>query len=275
LQTGVENAGANVFSYSSAEQAFRVPSAGDLELRYWQQARVVSGDFGYVYLRPEGGGWRLLQSVRQDVPEWTEVVRDLSAYAGQSVTLRFGTYNDGRGGVSSMYIDDVSAGAGPGPAPTPSPCSERTVNGDFETDEGWAIFDTPYDARYSTAVARTGRRSMQLGMADPAENTFSYSSAEQQLSIPTGARATLSLWYSVPQGGGRGDYGYVLIRPDGGAWRILRIVQEATDGWTALQEDVSQLAGQAFTLRLGMRNDGGSEHAVMYVDSVSGEACNP
>jgi hypothetical protein len=114
-------------------------------------------------------------------------------------------------------------------------------------------------------------------MANLAENVFSYSSAEQRFSIPSGRRAVLTFWYHVPNGGGSGDYGYFLIRPDGGSWRIVRIVREATAGWTQLQVDVSHYAGRAFTLRLGMRNDGpwDGAAAVMYVDSLSLPACTP
>jgi hypothetical protein len=277
LQTGIEVETANVFSYSSAEQTFRVPSVGDLVLRYWHKAEVEDGDFGYVYLRPEGGAWRVLHVVRRDVPAWTEVTHDLSGYAGQRVTLRFGTFNNGSGGVSAIYLDDVSLAAAPSPEPTPTPlpCAELVANGGFESDSSWVIYDTPRDARYSTAMARTGERSMRLGIVDPTENTFSYSSAEQQVSIPEGQRSTLSLWYNAPQGGGQGDYGYFLIRPGDSSWRILRIVQEATGGWVQMQEDVSHLSGQSITLRLGMRNDGGVETASLYVDDVSLQACRP
>ena len=83
---------------------------------------------------------------------------------------------------------------------------------------------------------------MQLGMDNPADNRYSYSSAEQRFAIPAESRATLSLWYYVPQGGGRDDYSYLLVRPDGGTWRILRIVRDRTDGWVPIQEDVSHYA---------------------------------
>jgi bacillopeptidase F (M6 metalloprotease family) len=33
---------------------------------------------------------------------------DLTVYAGSTIKLQFGTYNDGFGGVTAMYVDDVS-----------------------------------------------------------------------------------------------------------------------------------------------------------------------
>ena len=170
----------------------------------------------------------------------------------------------------------VTATAAPTLEPTPPPpCPELAVNGDFEASEGWVIANTPYRARYTGATARTGVRSLQLGIDNPAENRFAYSSAEQTFAIPADRAATLTLWYHVASGGGSGDYGYFLIRPDGGAWRTLRFLRESTAGWTPLAVDVSHYAGSAFTLRLGVRNDGTGDGlaAVMYVDAVSVQSC--
>jgi hypothetical protein len=151
------------------------------------------------------------------------------------------------------------------------------VNGGFETDDGWLIANTPYKARYSDVLVHSGTRSLQVGIRDLADNRFSYSSVEQRFSIPAGKKVTLTLWYQMPNGGGSGDYGYFLIRPDGGTWRVLRIVRTQTVGWMQIQEDVSHYAGGAFTLRLGARNDGSGDNAaaVMYVDSLSLRACQP
>jgi hypothetical protein len=38
---------------------------------------------------------------------WTPATVDLSAYSG-TLTIRLGVYNDGKGGVTAMYLDDVS-----------------------------------------------------------------------------------------------------------------------------------------------------------------------
>jgi len=158
--------------------------------------------------------------------------------------------------------------------PVPS-CSELAVNGGFERDDGWSIDTTPHQARYTTAVARTGSRSLQLGILDPDENRFSYSSVEQRFQIPAGLDAVLSLWYRMPASGGARDYAYILIRPDGHAWRLLHLARQEVKNWTFVQEDVSAYAGKSFWLRLGVRNDGAADSAVavMYVDDVSLRGC--
>jgi hypothetical protein len=48
-----------------------------------------------------------------------------------------------------------------------------------------------------------------------------------------------------------------------------------TGDWVPLELDLSQYAGQTLTLRLGMRNDGRMDPMVIYVDTLSLQACNP
>ena len=151
------------------------------------------------------------------------------------------------------------------------------TNGDFEGDGGWTIPITPYRARYTRDASYVGDRSLQLGIADPAADRWSYSSAEQRVAVPAGRRAKLRFWYHMPQSGGAGDYGYFMLRPDGGSWRVIRIVRDSTSDWTPLEVDVSHYGGQVFALRFGARNDGLRDGvtAVLYVDRVSVEACLP
>jgi hypothetical protein len=163
----------------------------------------------------------------------------------------------------------------PTPTPTPSvaPCIQVVQNGGFESDGGWTIQPTPIKALLTDAVARTGRRSLQVGITPDQVHVYSYSSAEQRLSIPAGRTATLSLWYTISAPGGTGDNGYLLFRPDGGIWRYLSTMREPTPGWVELELDMSGYAGQTVTLRIGMRNDGRDAPMVMYVDDVSLESC--
>jgi|GEM_PF-1206603 len=362
LRTGIDNPTLNVYTYSSVEQTLTLPAdASDITLSYWYLAsQIDDGDYGYVFMRPQNAGWNLLHVIRQSTTAWTPGIYDLAPYAGQTITLRVGTFNNGRDNRSWTYFDDLSilaCQAGPAlptptaiaptatatatptptatdtptptptstptatpvptatatptptptatptemptptatatftptatptetptptattaPTPTLSPCVEIAVNGNFEGNEGWEIANTPYKARYTQTVVYGGRQSMQLGIDDPAQNQFSYSSVEQRFVLPAGAKAMLRWWYTLPQSGGSGDYGYFLLRPDGGSWRIIRIVSERTDGWVPIELDVSHYAGQAFTLRLGMRNDGSADGtwAVMYVDDLSLQAC--
>jgi len=307
LQTGIEDPSDNVFSYSSTEQSLRVPSGEGIQLRYWYQGSVGSGDYVYALLQPEDQGWRLLHFGQEGAAQWSLARYDLSAFAEQTVTLRFGTFNDGLGGVSVMYIDDVSISVGdvapeptrptstptprptatptspptptptPMPTPTPTPaggtCVQAVQNGGFDATGGWVIPITPAQARLTTAIARSGSHSLQTGITPEMPNVYSYSSAEQQISIPAGQRATVSLWYTIPAEGSSSDYGYLLLRADDGVWHYLGTLRGQTAGWARREVDISSHVGRTITLRVGVRNDGRDARMVMYVDDVSLEVC--
>ena len=48
-----------------------------------------------------------LMAERTENPVWTQLTFDLQKYAGQTIKLHFGVYNDGYGGSSAMYVDDA------------------------------------------------------------------------------------------------------------------------------------------------------------------------
>ena len=63
----------------------------------------VLDDYGDVLAKP------LWQRATND-NTWFRYRFDLSDYMGQQIELKFGTYNDGKGGPSAMFIDDVVVG---------------------------------------------------------------------------------------------------------------------------------------------------------------------
>jgi len=73
------------------------------------QDAVLSDDAQYVLILDESDqqiGTLIWQ--RRDDRAWTFHQFDLDHYAGQTIKLQFGVYNDGRDGVTAMYVDDVS-----------------------------------------------------------------------------------------------------------------------------------------------------------------------
>jgi bacillopeptidase F (M6 metalloprotease family) len=89
---------------------FLVPPKTQLpKLRYWYWYQILSGAFGYLDVRVEGGAWQQLSStqVAGEATGWTQGSLDLRPYENQriQVAFRLTTNNDtGRG----LYIDDVS-----------------------------------------------------------------------------------------------------------------------------------------------------------------------
>jgi hypothetical protein len=111
MRAGVPPGGWNFDSYSSFEQAVTIPAeARSARLRFWRLALTddPSNDFQYVFLRVAGGAWQELLMEHSNAGVWQETEFDLTAYAGQTIRIRFGAYNNGRGGVTSLWIDDAS-----------------------------------------------------------------------------------------------------------------------------------------------------------------------
>jgi len=45
---------------------------------------------------------------RSNSQSWNNMQPDLHVYAGQQIMLQWDTYNDGTGGMTAMYVDDVT-----------------------------------------------------------------------------------------------------------------------------------------------------------------------
>jgi len=124
--------GGNRLAYSSARQRVTVPaSAVTVTLTAWlytvstetrlavpsprlpeAAARTAVVDAQYVLVLDENlvEVDRLLWT-QQDDRAWEPYNFDLSAYAGRTIWLHFGVSNDGLGGITGMYLDDVSLSA--------------------------------------------------------------------------------------------------------------------------------------------------------------------
>ena len=72
----------------------------------------LAGDAQYVLLMDDDDHiLRRLVWMREDTQAWTYYTFDVSQYRGQAIWLHFGVYNDGAGGITGMYVDDVSLAA--------------------------------------------------------------------------------------------------------------------------------------------------------------------
>lgn len=141
MRTGIPADGANVESYSPVEQSVAIPAlpfpgmSSAVQLRFWRYNVYGDGttaadalsdlanlpqreedlpslatvnDFFYVIAIRADGTIDWLMTEREQNPSWREKVIDLKQYAGQTIRLQLGTYNNGGGGASRTYIDDVS-----------------------------------------------------------------------------------------------------------------------------------------------------------------------
>jgi photosystem II stability/assembly factor-like uncharacterized protein len=85
------------------------PEALEAAARGQQPAVPLAGDAQYVLLMDDDDHiLTRLVWMRSDAQTWQPHTFDVSDYAGQAIWLHFGVYNDGVGGVTGMYLDDVS-----------------------------------------------------------------------------------------------------------------------------------------------------------------------
>lgn len=132
MRVGIVEPADDVHSYSSARQAVAIPAdAISVTLRFWLypmsgeslanlvfptrplaptiEAASLVGDAQYVLILDEyDQEVARLVSQRRDDRQWMFHQFDLMVFAGTTIKLYFGAYNDGRGGVTAMYVDDVS-----------------------------------------------------------------------------------------------------------------------------------------------------------------------
>ncbi len=115
LRAGIVEPQANVYSYSSFQQSFTVPAnavSADLSAWLYSVSTAPESDLQYLLLLDAGGAvLKTLWHNRDDARDWQPFTFDLLPYAGQTVTLRFGAYNDGEDGVTALFVDDVSVQA--------------------------------------------------------------------------------------------------------------------------------------------------------------------
>jgi hypothetical protein len=200
----------------------------------------------------------------------------------------------------------TATATGPAPTATPRPptatpgpfCGELVLNGGMENNSGWQINVNAFPASYVTSIARSGSRSMRIGIVNPWDNRFSYSSIQQTLTIPQTARdATLRFWLwptttgrtadklrppaLVPtefSGGTQApladDVQMVLLFDQAGTQHVLLFQRQNFGGWAPYEMNLNRFAGQRVTLYFGVFNNGTGGITGMYLDDVSLVFCN-
>ncbi|MBM4430217.1 MAG: YncE family protein, partial [Chloroflexi bacterium] len=158
--------------------------------------------------------------------------------------------------------------------PTPG-CRDLIVDGGFEQgDDAWYIPQTAYPAGYTTAHARSGLRSMRLGI-DSGNNVFSYSTVRQKVHVPAEALdPVLVFWYYPVSGDTQHDLQYALIQDGNGTSEWPLYVRSNAQAWTRVEYRLpATFKGKEITLYFGVLNDGGGGTTAMYVDDVSLLVC--
>lgn len=113
VRIGLVPPSADTLCWSSARQSVVLPgdvSTATLSAWLYPVSENIGGrDAQYIQLYDEGGTllsqlWRGLSNAQSW--EWRQY--DLTSYRGKTLRLHFGVYNDGTGGRTALYVDDVS-----------------------------------------------------------------------------------------------------------------------------------------------------------------------
>ena len=326
MRTGIPLwSGYNVYSYSDAWQTVYIPAnatSTKLSLRLLPRSeeaplsapetppmagtvwgeQPLANDAQYLLILDPWSGYILETLIwwqPKNASGWLYREFDLLKYKGQSIRVQFGTYNNGYGGRSVMYVDEVRVDTcvsvtPPPPPPPPPVCSERIANGGFESNSAWYIPLTEFSAGYSTWLAHNGSRSMRTGIVYQAHNRYSYSDFRQTVSIPSGvSSAKLQFWAYPISGEGyyspvperpttpefelstmSGDVQYLLVLDYYGNWLDTLVWQRSNEQyWHFMQFNLKPYAGLTIQLQWGSYNNGGDGVTAMYIDDVSLIAC--
>jgi hypothetical protein len=337
MRTGSIDEAKNIYSYSDAWQLATIPSnatSATLNMSVFHQSTgtlassvqevkmpdapvagmkfselTLAEDVSYVLVLNQWGYIKeTLYWERSNDQVWTPLSFDLTEYAGKTIRIQFGTFNNGYGGVTAMFVDDATfdictGGATPGPtptppAPTPTPvpgtCTEAFENNSFEINDAWGIPVTVFSADYSTDAAHTGVRSMRNGIPYYVHDRYSYSDAYQLASMPlTVDTATIGMWIYPISGevtsnqtadrptasllsteAAGNDVQYVLVLDRYGNWIDTLLWQRKnSQTWTFHQFDVSDWIGTTIRLQFGVYNNGYGGATSMYVDDTTLQLC--
>jgi hypothetical protein len=230
---------------------------------------------------------------------WLLMNIDLLAYRGRSLDLYFNVYNDGQGGASALYVDDVvfqictptSVTATPThiivtavptpvtPYPTPSgACQELIVNGGFESGaEGWFLGPTERMAGVVSEPRHSGNQAMRLGFIDGL-NVHTFSSIRQTVSVPADAISAAITFWTYPMStanSGQDHQEFVILSPADNSTLGLpwRVYYDNSRAWTQQRIDLMAYRGQSIVVYFNAFNDGYGGNTALIVDDISLLAC--
>ena len=130
MRTGISNTSINVFSYSDARQTVTIPAnAASATLKFYANTysselpdrplpdlpnsanfgdEVLSEDVQYLLILQYETWIDTLLWQRRSDQTWVSYTYDLKKYAGKTISLQFGTFNNGYGGITNMFFDEVT-----------------------------------------------------------------------------------------------------------------------------------------------------------------------
>lgn len=307
MRLGIENE-ANVASGSAVRQRLEVPAnaaSALLTIFYYPTTETdPRGDYWEILLMSPDTNQVIATLWRNPVSNdrrWLQMNADLSSFRGYSFDLYLNVFNDGQGGRSAVYIDDVAfqicAPAPQAPTPTftplpppptpwtpyPTPagqCTELIVNGGFEAGiQGWYLGPTERVPALVSDNRHSGSYAMSLGIPS-GSNVESFSSIRQTVQIPadvTNVEITFWVYLMSTETGGQDHQEFVVLSPADNTTLALpwRVWHDNSRTWMQQRINLSNFRGQSIVVYFNAYNDGAGGVTSMVIDDISLLACRP
>ena len=235
--------------------------------------------------------------------------QSLLAWRGRWVKLEFGTYNDGWGGVTSAYFDDVVVNVCRGAVVTCTTPTNILLNSNFEADAGWNISPANYPSLYTTDFFYSATRSMFSGRAIGSAPLGIWTTGEfyQYVTVPITATSAILKVRLLPRStdgwgynilkqqaldeevaakginaplAAESQYGYLCAYGYCGPnpytiGQLFRWFPLDSAYWLYREFDLTGLRGSSFGIVFGAQNDGDWNNTALYVDDAVLEICTP
>ncbi len=310
---------ANLEASNGIHQDIHLPNSAQhfvLNFRYWPVHEGSPGsDIQFLDIYDTTTGVRLSRPWSQlsNEQEWIFNQVDLTHFQGRDLRIEFGVRNDGSGGRTALYLDNVSLLAcepgatpfltpsakvvtplpslTPQPIATPLPtgCIENDIlkNGGFEdaldSSANWIAGDAPTRPVLSNEHSKGGW-ALLLGNSSGADtqNLVSYSSVRQLIELPSNASTASVRWSHLSRSQEsttltpsrwQDRQELILLKPSLTTERILYRSRKDTTTWDTETIDLTAFLGNAFYLYFNVFNDGNGERTWMFLDDVQVIIC--
>ena len=239
LRLGIDDS-ANMEAGDNLYQDIALPDSAQhftLSFHYWASHEDTPGsDMQLLNIYEATTGVRLAQPWARlsNEQSWQFELIDLTHFRGRTLRIEFGVHNDGGGGRTALYLDEVSLlacepdatpfappsataaapqpGGTPPPSATPQPvttpvpggcvASDTLANGDFEGVldglSNWTVGESPVPPILSNQPSG-GALSLRLGNppGSVTQNIQSYSSIRQLIQLPADASNASLSWHHL------------------------------------------------------------------------------
>ena len=287
-----------------------------LSFHYWASHENAPGsDLQLLNIYEATTGVRLAQpwSRLSNEQSWQFEQIDLTHFRGRTLRIEFGVHNDGSGGRTALYLDDVSllacepdatpfvtpsaTAAAPLPSATPQPVatpapggcvvSDTLTNGGFEntldSQLNWTMGESPVPPVLSNQPS-AGAWSLRLGNppGSGTQNILSYSSVRQFIQLPANASSASLSWSHLSRSQDPATISpslasdrqdLILLTSSLATEAILYRSRAESATWETVTVDLTPYLGGSYYLYFNVFNDGNGKRTWMFLDDVQVHVC--